>query len=117
MRRILVRGLAAAISLWVVTRLPLGIQASSWATVLWAAVILGLVNLVVRPVVRLLALPLNLLTLGLFGWVINGLMLKLVSLLVPGFVVPGFWPAIWGAVAIAIISGVIHWLLSRVLSL
>ncbi len=73
-----------------------------------AAGILGVVNAVIRPVVLVLTLPINLLTLGLFTLVINALMLELVSLIVPGFVVEGFGAAFWGALIISVVS----WLLN-----
>lgn len=104
---------STAIGLLIISRLGIGISAQSLTAVLIAAVLLGLINLIVRPVVRLITLPINLLTLGLFGWVINGLMLWATSWLVPGFHVSGFLPAVFGAVLLAIISGVFHWIIRR----
>lgn len=106
--------LSTAVGLAIVTQLGIGIHAQNAPTILWAAVALGVINLIVRPVVRLLALPINLITLGLFGWVINGLMLWLVAAVVPGFRVAGFVPAVEGAIVLAIISGGMHWILRRV---
>ena len=71
------------------------------------SVILGLVNATIRPIILILALPLNLLTLGLFTLIINGFMLWLVSLVVRGFAVQGFWAAIIAALILMIISSVI----------
>lgn len=93
--------------------LHVGIEAASAGAVVTASLVLGLVNLVIRPIVRLLALPLTLLTLGLFGWVINALMLWLVSALVPGFSVNGFLPALWASIILAFVSGVVNWLVRR----
>jgi putative membrane protein len=73
-----------------------------------AAGILGVVNAVIRPVVLLLTLPINLLTLGLFTLVINALMLQLVAYLVPGLVIETFRAAFWAAIIISVIS----WLLN-----
>lgn len=106
--------MASAISLAIITQLGIGIHAATAATIAWAAIVLGLVNLIIRPIVRLLTLPLNLITLGLFGWVINAGMLWLVSLVVPGFQVSGFVPALEGAVLLAVISGVLHWLIYKI---
>lgn len=110
MRRIIL-WLATALTLFVLAHLHMGIAASSLSAVAVASIVFGLVNLIVRPVVRLLALPLTLLTLGLFGWVINALMLWLVSALVPGFQVRGFVPALEGSIILAIVSGVINWMI------
>jgi putative membrane protein len=69
-----------------------------------AAVVLALVNTYLRPLVVILTLPINILTLGLFTLVINALMLKLVSWLIPAFHVEGFWTAVGGALVISIVS-------------
>ncbi len=71
---------------------------------LLTALVFGLVNAVIRPVLVLLSLPLTLVTLGLFLLVVNAAMLGLTSWLVPGFAVQGFWPALWGAVVVSIMS-------------
>jgi putative membrane protein len=89
------------------TRLTL----DSWQTVLAAAVVLAIVNAYVRPLVVLLTLPLNILTLGLFTLVINALMLKLVSWLIPGFHIETFWTAIGAALVISLVSTVLNWIL------
>lgn len=73
-----------------------------------AAVVLGAVNLFVRPVFLLLTLPINVLTLGLFSFVINALLIMLVSYLVPGFFVSGFWQAL----LFALVLSVVNWVFS-----
>ncbi len=83
-----------------------------WAALV-AAFILGIVNVVIRPILIFLTLPITILTLGLFLLVINGLMLWLVSAIVKGFQVNGFWGAVFGSILISIVS----WVLSRVLPL
>jgi putative membrane protein len=86
-----------------------------WVDSFWAALVtaflLGIVNAILRPILVFFTLPITILTLGLFLLVINGLMLWLVSILVRGFHVNGFWGAVLGAVFISIVS----WVLSRVL--
>jgi len=86
-----------------------------WVDTFWAALVaallLGIVNAIIRPILVLLTLPLTLVTLGLFLLIINGLMLWLVSALVRGFHVSGFWGAVFGSILISIVS----WLLSRFL--
>lgn len=105
--------LSTAIGLAIISHLGFGISASSAQAVIVASMVLGLVNVLVRPVIRLVALPITLLTLGLFGWVINGLMLWLVSAVVPGFTVQGLGPAVLGAVILAVVSGGFQWILHR----
>ena len=83
-----------------------------WAALV-AAFILGIVNAVIRPILIFFTLPITILTLGLFLLVINGLMLWLVSAVVKGFQVNGFWGAVLGSILISIVS----WVLSRVLPL
>ncbi|NMP22664.1 phage holin family protein [Sulfobacillus harzensis] len=102
-----------AVTLFVMAHLHMGIEATSLGRVIVASIVLGLVNLVVRPIVKLLTLPLTLITLGLFGWVVNALMLWLVSALVPGFRVAGFVPALEASVILGIVSGVVNWVIRR----
>jgi putative membrane protein len=74
-----------------------------------AALLLGILNAIIRPVLLLLALPLLLLTLGLFFFVINALLLWLVgALLRPHFVVEDFWAAFWGALVISLVTGILN---------
>ncbi|MHB1610335.1 MAG: phage holin family protein [Sulfobacillus sp.] len=102
-----------ALALAVISHIGIGIYALKASSIIWASLALGIVNTFVRPIVRLIALPITLLTLGLFGWVINALMLWLVSDLVPGFIVQGFMPALWGALLLGLISGGTHWLIKH----
>lgn len=80
-----------------ITYLVPGISVSGFYTALLVAVILGLVNAVIRPILILLTLPVNILSLGLFTFVINALLFWLVSTIIKGFTVDGFMPAFWGA--------------------
>lgn len=102
-----------AMGLAVIAHLGMGIQANSTVSIIVAALVLGLVNTFIRPILRLVAIPFTLVTFGLFGWIINGLMLWLVSRVVPGFHVAGFVAAVLGAVVLAAISGVMHWIVRR----
>jgi putative membrane protein len=99
------------VSLFVLPYLMSSITIRSFGTALLAALILGLINALIRPVLVLLTLPVTFLTLGLFIFVINGLMFWLVSSLVSGFHVAGFWSAVGGALLYSIIS----WALSTLL--
>lgn len=78
-------------------------------SLLFAALVLGVVNAIVRPILLLLTLPITVVTLGLFLLVLNGAMLGLAALLVPGFVVDGFWTALWGAVIVSLTGMVANW--------
>lgn len=91
--------------------LPGVIRVDGTMAALVAAFLLGVVNAILRPVLVLLTIPLTLLTLGLFLLVINGLMLWLVSALVKGFHVSGFWGAVLGSILISLVS----WILTRFL--
>jgi putative membrane protein len=94
--------------LWITSHVFKGVTYSS-AGALWvAALLLGLVNAVVRPILIVLTLPLTIVTLGLFLLVINALMLMLVSALVKGFKVNGFWTALFASLFIAILSIVLN---------
>ena len=73
-----------------------------------AAVVLGALNLFIRPIIFLLTLPITLLTLGLFSIVINAFLVMLASYIVPGFSVPGFLAALFFALALAIVNWVFH---------
>lgn len=81
-------------------------------TSIWAAlvtiVVLSIINILIKPLILLITLPLNILTLGLFTFVINGLMLMLASSIVPGFVLTGWLPAIIGGIVLALVSSVLQ---------
>ena len=102
--RLMLLWILNAVALLVVAYLLPSIYVASFGSALLAALLLGLVNAVVRPVLLLLTLPVTLLTLGLFIFVINGLMFWLAGSLFPGFAVAGFWPAVFGSLAYSVIS-------------
>jgi putative membrane protein len=81
-----------------------GIQVSGFMSALWAAAILGILNAFFRPIALILTLPINILTMGLFTFVINAVMLKMASGVIDGFEVQGFWTAVFGALVISLIS-------------
>src|SRR5262245_13559419 len=100
----LIRLVIGAFGLWVATQLVPGIAISGTLALFLAALVLGAVNAVVRPIFVLLTLPLTLLTLGLFLLVINALMLELVGAVVPGMQVAGFGAAILGSIVVSLVS-------------
>ena len=109
--RILLVWILNAVALWAVTQLVPGIAASDWVQLLIAVLVLGLVNTLVKPLLILLTLPITILTLGLFLFVINALLFWFVGSILPGFKVAGFWPALFGALVYSVLS----WALSRLL--
>jgi putative membrane protein len=110
MRLILLWMLNAVALLSVAYVMP-SIHVASFSSALLAALILGLVNAILRPLLLLLTLPVTLLTLGLFIFVVNGLMFWLAGSMLEGFIVSGFWPAVFGALLYSIVSGVLSGLL------
>lgn len=111
MVRFILRALVAAIGLWVAAHIVPGVRIQGWETLIVAALVLGLVNGFVRPVVTLLTLPVTILTLGLFLLIVNGLMVLLVSWLIGHF--HGMHMHIGGIVN-AVLVTIIVWLVSLV---
>jgi putative membrane protein len=109
---LLIRWLVLAAAILAASYMLEGITVTSFWSALAAAAILGVLNVILRPIILILTLPVNILTLGLFTFVINAALLMLVSSLISGFDVHGFWPALWGSVIISIVS----WLLTVFIS-
>jgi putative membrane protein len=108
MLRLLAVWLVNAAALIAVAYLLPGITVSSFITALIAALVLGLVNAIIRPILILLTLPATILTLGVFIFILNGLLFWMVAYFVEGFGVAGFWAGFFGAIVFSLIS----WLLS-----
>lgn len=104
MKEFLVRVLMVIVGLWVATHLVPGISIEGPETFLWAALLLIIVNAIVRPLAVLFTLPLTVLTLGLFIFVINAAMFGLVSALLDGMRVDGFLSALFGALIVGAVS-------------
>jgi putative membrane protein len=85
-----------------------GIHISGFFSAFFAAAALGILNALFRPILLILTLPINILTLGLFTFVINAMMLKMASGIIPGFEVHGFWTAVIGALIISVISWILN---------
>lgn len=101
---IILRWFINALALILITYVVPGFSVGSFWTALIAALFLGIVNAVVRPILLILTLPINILTLGLFTLVINALMFWFVASFVKGFDILGFWPAFWAALFYWIIT-------------
>jgi len=102
--RLLLNWLLSAISLLIVSHLIPGFYVRDFTAALIAALVIGLVNATLGLLLKIITLPLTILTLGIFWWVVNALMLIFASHFVPGFAVHGFWPAFWGAVVLSLLN-------------
>lgn len=110
---LIVRWLVNALLLMLVPYIVTSVEIRSFYTALVTALVLGLVNAVIRPILILLTLPVNILTLGLFTLVINGLMFWFVASFVKGFEIPGFWAAFWAALVYSILSAIVNFFLKE----
>lgn len=111
--RILGRVLANAVALLATTIVPGITFSGSWVTLLVAGALLGLFNLIVRPIALFLSLPALILSLGLFYFVLNALLLWLASLILPGYHVAGFVAALLGSLVMTVVNWAIHALFKR----
>lgn len=96
-----------ALALVVTAYLVPGFRVDSPWTAIYAAIILGVVNTFIRPILLFLTAPFNFLTLGLFTFVINAIMLLLTALVVKGLVIDGLWTAIFGAIVLSVVSTIL----------
>ncbi len=111
MRGLLIRWGVSAGALWLTSLVVRGIEIRSAASLVFAALTIGVLNAFIRPVLLLLTLPLTVLTLGLFAVVINAAMLKLASEVVRGFEVDGFWSAVGGTLLMSLFTFFINLLI------
>ncbi len=104
-KRFVMRVLVNAVAIFIVANyISRGLSVDGVGAALAAALILGIVNAVIRPILLFLTLPINLLTIGLFTLIINGLMLQLTDRIVKGISVSGFWSAVWASILISVVS-------------
>lgn len=108
---LLLKWIVLTVSILLVSYLLNGIKVDHFLTAFFAAAVLGILNSIVRPILILLTLPINLLTFGVFTFIINAALLMLVSAMIPGFDIDGFWTAVWGSILISIINAVLNWIL------
>lgn len=106
--RALVRVLATAATLLVLSRAGVGIEVTGLYSALVVAVLWGLISITIKPILQLLSLPITLLTFGLFSFVINALLFWLLATFVSGFSVAGFIPALVGSLVLAAVSWALH---------
>ncbi|HEY0565997.1 MAG TPA: phage holin family protein [Terriglobales bacterium] len=112
--RWLIRLLLNAIALLIVSRFIAGFYVSNFLSAIIAAVVISIINATVGAFLKLVTFPLTILTLGIFWWVINALMLMLASLFVPGFRLSGFTAALLGAIVLALVNLVLRFVVSEV---
>lgn len=114
MLNFILRVLLNALAVLIVARLVPGVLVTGFWAALLAALVIGLVNALIRPVLEFLSLPITVLTLGLFTLVINAFLFWLAAALVPGFEISGFWAAFFGAIVFWLVSWATNWFLGRV---
>jgi len=113
MRGLVIRWLVSAVALYLTSLIVRGIEIHGIVPLLFAAVTIGILNAVVRPIILLLTLPLNVLTLGLFTLVVNAFMLWMASQVVKGFEVHGFWAALGGWLVMSFFTFLINLLIGE----
>ncbi len=105
----LLRWLVSALALLATAYLVPGFKIRDFTSALIAAAVIGIANVSIRPVLLVLTLPFNILTLGLFTFVVDGVVLRICSALLKGFDVSGWFSAIFGAFVLAVVSVLLHW--------
>jgi len=108
--RLLLKWLLSGLAVWIVAQVVPGFYVRGVFAALIAALVIGFINATVGAVLKILTFPLTLITLGLFWFVINALMLELASALVPGFQVRGFFAAFVGAILLSLVNMLLRWL-------
>jgi putative membrane protein len=108
--RLLLKWLLSGLAVWIVAQVVPGFYVRGVFAALIAALVIGFINATIGAVLKILTFPLTLITLGLFWFVINALMLELASALVPGFQVRGFFAAFVGAILLSLVNMMLRWL-------
>ena len=111
--KLLFRFLINVVALLAIARFVSGVEVRGIYTAIIVVIVLGLINALIRPVIILLTLPINVVTLGLFVFVINALLFWFVGTMVKGFYVSGFWAAFTGACILSVVSWLANWILSE----
>ena len=104
----IVNWLLGALALWLVAQIIPGIQIRDFGAALLATIVIAVVNITIGPILRFIAWPLTVLTLGLFRWVLNAFLLKLSSMFTPGFRIDGFLNALLGSLVLTVLDIVLH---------
>ncbi len=101
---ILINLVIQTVAVFITSQIIPGVKVDGWFAAVVTAVAIGVINMTIKPLIVIFTLPVNILTLGLFTFVINALMVMLVSRIVPGFSVDGFWPALWFSIVLSLVS-------------
>ncbi|MGH7900123.1 MAG: phage holin family protein [Thermodesulfobacteriota bacterium] len=110
---LIISWILSALSLIIVAHIIPGFIIKSFWSALIAAVVIGLINATIGFILKILTLPLSIITFGIFLWVINAIMLKFATIFVPGFEVKGFWSAFFGAIVLSILNMILKSLVFR----
>jgi putative membrane protein len=113
MRRFILKWFVTTVSIFIVANLFHLIRFEDLKVLILASLVLGILNVFVRPVLIILTLPINILSLGLFTLIINAFLLYLASGIVPGFEITSFWKAFWAALLISIVSAMINFIIHK----
>ena len=113
MRGLLIKWLINSLAILIVTYIVRGIEVASPITAIVAAFVLGINNAFLRPFIILITLPVNIFTLGMFTFFINGFLFYMVSKIVKGFIIIGFWPAFFGSLLFSTISFLLSLLINK----
>src|SRR3989338_120708 len=106
------RYLGTAAAVFLTIYLVPGIDSTGgWLTILLVALVWSVITMVIRPVLHILTLPITIITFGLFALILNALLFWAMIIVVPGFIVGGFFPALLGAVVLSVINWLIHWVI------
>jgi putative membrane protein len=112
---ILIAWIVTAVSLFIISKLPLGVEIASFKIALISAAVFGVLNAILGPILKFFAFPLTLITFGLFAIIVNAIIFGLAAWLVSGFRLRwGFWSAILGAVLLGIINSLLFQLLGQI---
>lgn len=106
----LIHWIVAAIAVLITSKVISGFRVSGFLSAMIAALLISVANYLLWPLLIFLTLPLNILTLGLFTFVVNGIVLKIAAWFVPGFQIDGYLSAIFGSLVLAIVSGLLHFI-------
>jgi len=106
----IIHWLTTALAVWITSRIVPGFYVDGVAAALIAAIVIGLINATLGLFVKVITLPLTILSLGVFWLIINALMLELASVFVPGFHIRGFATAFWGAIVLSLVNMLLKWL-------
>lgn len=110
---ILVKWLVSAGTFLALPYIIAGISVKGFGTALLLALLWGVINVTIKPILLVLTLPINLLTFGIFTFILNGFLLWLLGGMIKGFEVHGFWVAILGALVLSVVSTIAHWVFHR----